>query len=53
MTESLYDVNVLLMGEPTNMIGVVLIYLLTFIEVMFIGIWGVCLSLLVIRRLLK
>ena len=32
MTESLYDVNVLLMGEPTNMIGVVLIYLLTFSE---------------------
>lgn len=53
MSESLYDVNVLLLGEPTCMVGLVLIYVLTFVEVIGIGIWGVALSLMVVRRLLR
>lgn len=53
MTElNLYDTNVLLIGEPTCMIGVVLIYLLCVIEVMFVGTWSLIFTMAILRKLL-
>lgn len=54
MTElSIYDSMVLLLGEPTNMVGMVLIYILAFFLVILMGCWGLALSILVIKRILR
>lgn len=52
------DLNVLetmyaLFGEPTNMVGLVLLYIFSFMFVFLIGTWGFVVSLMIIRRLLR
>lgn len=54
MTElTIYDTMVLLFGEPTNLVGLVLVYIFAFIFVMLLSVWGLTVTLLVIRRILR
>lgn len=53
MTDSLYDGAVLLLGEPTNMTGQIVLYLMTTLFAIICGIWGTGLSLLILKRILR
>lgn len=50
---NIYQVMVTLLGEPTNLAGTILIYLLAWLFVMMIGVWGFAFTLVILRRFIR
>lgn len=48
---NLYETNVLLFGEPSCFLGMVFLYIIMFLEVVFVGSYGLIMILWVLRRL--
>jgi len=50
MTDSIYDVVVQLMGEPTSFAGLILIYLFSFLLIVFLGVLPLVVVLSILRK---